>query len=153
MESPTSIPTSQSGFVAATESSANAEYKRSIAKMPAPLPSGTSFPASISAAELPPAGEGIVEEGIGRNKAWFTWLCAWEASYLDAYAAGDAKQSKLAASMIELWSRSDFYRDSVDDPSHGWVDNVIAPMKLDDPSGVKQDHESMCADYPTVPTK
>lgn len=130
-----------------TEGSAYEEYVATIDSIAEPLPSGRSFPPGLPENFLPV--DGVLEVGGARNQAYFTWLCAWESEYLDAFSAGDSQRTETAEAMIVRWSEMDFYLNVMIDPEKGWVKNVVDPMKLGDPGGVKADHE-ICHNYPTV---
>lgn len=136
------------GFVALSKESGSEEYLDAIADIDNPLPEGVDYPDGLPADFF--ASDGLLQEGAGRNQAWFTWLCAWEGEYLDALADGDVQRLAESESMIAAWAEMPFYRDVVDDSSGGWVSNVVEPMRRGDPDGVKFEHRSMCPAYPAV---
>lgn len=133
-----------------TEGSAYAEYQATIAEITEPLPVGEAYPPGLPEGFIPDPREGVMEAGNARNMARYTWLCAWEGEYLDAYASGDADRRSAAESMISAWMQTDFYRNVIVDPEEGWRANVVEPMLQGDPGGVGADHASMCSSYPTV---
>ncbi|NEM92492.1 hypothetical protein [Galbitalea soli] len=147
------VPSAEPSFVALTKGSAAEEYKRNIAAVPEPLPSGRAYPPGLPADFVPDPEDGLLEAGGARNVVWYTWLCAWESSYLDSFAAGDKAKTALAESMLERWATMDFYQNVEDDPEKGFITHVLDPMKLGDPSGVKQDYQSLCGELPTVAAK
>lgn len=131
-----------------TEGSAFAEYETTIRSIDELLPEGRAYPPGLPANFLP--NDGVLMEGAARNVAYFTWLCAWESEYLDAFTADDEERLTQAESMITAWETLDFYTTVIVDPERGWVSNVLRPMELGDPSGVKADHTALCHMYPTV---
>lgn len=134
------------GFVPLDEGSAASEYREAIEAIPLPLPDGRAYPDALPANFLPE--DGYLQEGGARNQAWFTWLCAWEADYLNA---SDDAQRQHAAEMISEWPEMHFYQEVMVDPERGWVANVVTPLELGDPSGVRTDFANNCGDqFPTV---
>ena len=127
---------------------ASQEYEEAISLIDEPLPTGVSYPPGLPSNFLPSDG-GRLQTGAARNQAWFTWLCAWEAEYLDNFSS-DVDAQKNAEDMIARWAEMDFYSSVVVDPEQGWVSNVLDPMLLGDPSGVRADHLQLCSHYPTV---
>lgn len=136
-------------LVALTEGSAADEYRATIAEIGQPLPAGRAFPPGLPADFVPTAGH--LEQGAARNQAWFTWLCAWEAEYLDAHAAPDPVRVAAAAAQLEWYATAPFYIQVVQDPEGGWVTNVLGPLREGDPSGVAADTAQMCFQFSTVP--
>lgn len=130
-----------------TEGSAVDEYHAAIRDIGEPLPEGQHYPPGLPEHFLPV--DGYLEEGAARNQAWFTWLCAWETEYLQAFASDSSTQAH-AEMMIERWATMDFYLNVIVDPERGWVSNVVAPMQLGDPTGVRADHRQLCGQFPTV---
>lgn len=120
------------------------EYLAAIEAMEYPLPEGAAYPLGVpvglNEGENP---SGILETGAGAVVANFTWLCAWEAEYLDAVDSGDDRRQVEAESMITAWSTSDFFRTI--SGGDGWVKSVVNPMKFGKSSGVKSDFPSTCA--------
>ncbi|GIG22598.1 hypothetical protein Cch01nite_33220 [Cellulomonas chitinilytica] len=135
-------------FVALTDESAAAEYRAAVDAIELPLPDGLDYPAALPAAFLPT--DGVVEQGAGRNVANFTWLCAWEDEYLTAESSDDARRVAHAAEMLEAWATGPFYTQVMSDPDHGWVSNVLVPMRQGDSSGIEADHQQLCREFPTV---
>lgn len=128
-----------------TTGEAYAEYRAAIDQMEHPLPAGAAYPLGVpEGLDAGAQGDGMLESGAGRNLAYFSWLCAWEAEYLSAVDAADDRRKVEAASMITAWSTSDFYL-AMGDADHGWVTNVVGPMKFGDASGVEQDLPNTCA--------
>lgn len=137
----------QGGLKYLTEGSAVEEYLAAIRDIGEPLPEGQDYPPGIPDHFLPVSG--YLEEGAARNQAWFTWLCAWETEYLQAFASDSSRQVHAEA-MIEQWAKMDFYLNVIVDPDRGWVSNVVAPMRLGDPTGVRADHRQLCGQFPTI---
>lgn len=135
---------------ALTDASAAEEYAHVVAEIGQPLPAGLDYPAGLPDGFVP--AEGRLEAGAARNQAWFTWLCAWEGEYLTADAAQDPDRQRAAAAMLEWYVTAPFYSEVVSDPEGGWVHNVLGPMRLGDPSGVRADNRQTCGAYPTVPS-
>jgi hypothetical protein len=136
------------GFDYLTDETAAAEYRASVDAIEQPLPDGLDYPPRLPDHFLPT--DGYLEKGAGRNQANFTWLCAWETEYLAAEDAKDARRVARAAAMLESWATGSFYTQVMVDPSHGWVSNVLGPMRLGDSSGIRADHDPMCSSFPTV---
>ncbi|CAN5267507.1 hypothetical protein BH11ACT4_BH11ACT4_14390 [soil metagenome] len=134
------------GPLRVTSGEAYYEYEAAIESMEHPLPTGAAYPLGVPEgldAGAQPSGA-LLESGAGRNVAYFSWLCAWESEYLSAIDADDDRRRVDAESMITAWSTSGFHLAMGDDEG-GWTKNVVDPMKFGDPSGVKQDLPSTCA--------
>lgn len=131
-----------------TQGSAVEEYQAAIRDIGEPLPEGQDYPPGLPENFLPVGG--YLEQGAARNQAWFTWLCAWETEYLAAFNSDSARQAR-AETMVEDWAKMGFYLNVIVDPERGWVSNVIEPMRLGDPTGVRADHRQLCDQFPTVP--
>jgi hypothetical protein len=125
------------------------EYKHDLTAVPYALPEGQEYPKSMWDKVKGVKGPAF-EAGIGRNQVWFTWLCAWEGEYLSSLRAGDDEATKKAARQVERWAEMKFYRTVVDDPSGAWRRNVLVPLRAGSGSGVRQEFDSMCLNYPTV---
>lgn len=147
----TSAPTTLSdGFVALDDKSARNEYAAAIAKVGQPLPTGLAYPSGLPAGFIPP--DGVLQEGAARNQVFFTWLCAWEGEYLSAEAAQNTDRQAEATAELTWWSTGWFYTQVEQDPSHGWIADVLTPLQVGDSSGVRAEYNNMCTKYPTVPS-
>lgn len=136
-----------------TQRNADREYRRVSRLIPEPLPPGRAYPPALPDRMIPASSDGVMEQGLGRYVAWYTWLCAWESAYLTASASDDKPALAAAEAKLNQWPSMEFHRDDEDDPDHVWTTNVLDKMNLDDPSGVKSDYDSLCSDFPTVAAK
>jgi hypothetical protein len=130
-----------------TSGQAYFEYLAAIESMEHPLPDGAEYPIGVPDgldAGQTGDGTGVLESGAGGTIAHFSWLCAWESEYLAAVTAGDDRRLVAAESMITSWSTSGFYL-AMDDTERAWVGNVVAPMRIGDSTGVRQDRTQTCA--------
>jgi hypothetical protein len=135
------------GAALVTTGRAYFEYRHAIERMEHPLPDGAEYPLGVPEgldSGQTSDGEGMMESRAGANIAHFTWLCAWESEYLLAVDAADDRRQVAAETMIASWAESDFSA-AMGDTEGGWVTNVVAPMRINDPSGVKQDRIHACA--------
>lgn len=135
------------GPVRVTSGQGYFEYLAAIKAMEHPLPGGAEYPIGVPEgldAGVTANGDGLAESGGGATIAHFTWLCAWESEYLAAVDAGDDRRLVDAQAMITSWADSDFYV-AMGDAEGGWVNNVVSPMRVGDPSGVKKDRVGVCA--------
>lgn len=111
------------------------EYRQTVKTFPLALPKGSHFPSSPPKALL----TGQSQVGVGVGPAYFFWLCSWEAKYLQADNSGNAADESTALTQIEKWPSTSFVKKYVEDPSNGWYTAVVAPAKLGDPTGVRND--------------
>jgi hypothetical protein len=112
-----------------------AEYQKTVADFPFSLPKGVTFPASPPSSYL----KGQSQLGVGLGPAYFYWLCSWEADYLKADGANNAKGSATALAEVAKWPSTTFAKTYVIDPDNNWYKAVVDPAKLGDPSGVSED--------------
>lgn len=131
-----------------TSAEAVEEYTSTIVAITEPLPKGEAYPEPVASNFV--YTEDVLASGTGRSQAQFTWLCAWETNYLDAFADGKAKRVRAAEKMIAKWAHSEFYLATIDEPNHLWIVSVLDPMQAGDPSGVRAEHQSLCSQYPTT---
>lgn len=125
------------------EGRAYEEYRAAITTLGS-LPVGAAWPEGVpegidvGSAE----GSGIMQSGMGANVAQFTYLCAWEAEYISAEHADDAKRLATALSTLEDFADSSFMSDL--SPDGGWWLNVISPLTFADSSGLRHDFPGAC---------
>lgn len=122
-----------------TEGRIYAEYVREIDSLPA-LPTGATYPDGVPAYDAP-TGPVVSETGIGTVIADFTWLCLWETEYLDAYDSEAFERLLDAEQALRSW------RDLTPYPPEdveAWAQNVLTPLEVDDPSGVRADRQQAC---------
>lgn len=119
------------------------EYRATIATLGA-LPEGAEWPdgvpegLDVGRSE----GGGIMQAGAGANVAQFTYLCAWEAEYISAEQANDAKRLTAALSTLEDFAEGPFM--SAVSPDGGWKQNVISALTFADSSGLRLDFPGTC---------
>ena len=119
------------------------DYVDTVTAMKYPLPPGASYPSGVPAGlNSGKQADGVMEFGGGAVVAHFTWLCAWEVEYLRDVKAHDVRGRVSAERMLEWWGDSAWWREA--DPDGGWNLNVIQPMKMGDPTGVKADVVDSC---------
>jgi hypothetical protein len=119
------------------------EYAATINSFPYALPEGYQFPASLPEEVLQGVGEGA---GVPQGQAYFYWLCAWEAQYLEAFDVGADDERAEAIDMIGKFPDTSFAQKYIQDPENGWYTNVVAAAKLGDPTGVRNDMAN-CAGF------
>jgi hypothetical protein len=135
-----------------TTGSAAVEYKSAISSIKEPMPAGVTYPPGLPKDFIPSKNVGQMQKGLAADQAEFTWLCAWETEYLKDFQDKDKAKLALSERMVTWWSTSPYYLIETSDPGHYWAKNVVDPMKLGDPAGVKEDHDHDCKYYPTVTT-
>lgn len=132
------------GVARTTSGDAYFDYIDTIKAMKKPLPPGAVYPAGVQKGlNSGSTKDGLMEFGAGSVTAHFTWLCAWEAEYLDAVKAKSTQRKVAAERMLIWWGDSAWWHSA--DPDHGWNLNVIDPMKMGDSSGVRSDEQESCA--------
>lgn len=121
------------------------EYLAAIERMEFPLPPGAEYPEGIpeAADQTPIEWQGLASNAVGSSIAHYTWLCAWETDYLDAFEQDDLERRAVAEVMINRWTETDYYATIVD-PDQAWIKNVTDPMSFGKSSGVKADRGQNC---------
>jgi hypothetical protein len=126
-----------------TSGDAYYDYLATIKSIKQPLPPGAVYPVGV------PVGlnsgvhkDGDTEFGAGADVAHFTWLCAWETEYLADLNDKNVPRRVTAEHMLEWWGNSAW--EHAADPSHGWTENVIEPLRLGLTSGLKTDVQDSC---------
>jgi hypothetical protein len=127
-----------------SEGQAYFEYLAAIEAMEYPLPPGAQYPEGVpEGLDAGPVEDGVMGSGAGTHLAHFTWLCAWESEYLAAFEDKDFKRIVEAESMLAGWVETEWHREF--DQGGAWAEAVINPMKFGDPSGIRRDRASVCA--------
>ncbi|QAV70432.1 hypothetical protein ESZ53_08250 [Salinibacterium sp. UTAS2018] len=125
-----------------TEGTAYFEYLAAIEAMPEPLPAGAAYPTGVPAGlDSGQTDDGLLQSGAGATVAHFSWLCAWEAEYLNAAAADDAERQVAAETMLTQWPSYGF----VADLDGGWATSVLEPLSFGDVAGLQKDLPQTCS--------
>lgn len=118
------------------------EYLAAIEAMSEPLPPGVEYPEGVpEGLDSGSTATGVLQSGAGANVAYFTWLCAWEAEYLNAVDAENAQRQVAAETMLAQRPGLG----PVDDPQEGWAETVLEPLSFGDRSGLHSDFPQTCA--------
>jgi len=127
------------------------EYRRAIDNFPEPMPEGFAYLDALGP-EYEPT-DGFMEKGAGEVAVAYTWLCAWENSYINSFDSGDTESADGAVAMLAKWKflpNSAFY---MSDPEDSWTKAVLEPAQLGDPSGVRADLSGTCGGFKFDRTK
>jgi hypothetical protein len=131
------------GLSRVTSGDAYFDYIDTIKTIKQPLPPGATYPVGVPGGLNSGAAKtGDMEFGGGSDTAHFTWLCAWETEYLADVKDRNVSRRVTAENMLIWWGNSAWWR--IADPTHGWNQNVVDPMKLGITTGVRDDVNESC---------